>query len=323
MAKLSIDQLRKYVFSRTGAPDPDVLRVPGVGEDAAVVRLSDDLYLVSHTDPITAATHNLGRLAIYVSSNDIAVKGVRPRYALVTLLLKDGTEDYEIDEITAQMHRSALELGISLVGGHTEIVSRLRENIAIVTQIGISRRKPLDIKEIRDGDLLLQVNEAGIEGTAVIAYDHPDLIVQFDEGGLELAMSYMERVSVVRDALRLSELGVRAMHDPTEGGLIGGAVEMAVASGLSLEVDYDKVLISPITRSICEHLGLDPLKLLSSGSVLAAAERQVAEAVLREYGERASIIGRFTRGPPGLILKRNDRSEIYTEPPQDEIYRLI
>jgi hydrogenase maturation factor len=221
------------------------------------------------------------------------------------------------------MHRSAMELGISLVGGHTEIVSRLKENIAVVTQIGISNRKPLDIREIKDGDLLLQVNEAGIEGTAVIAYDHPDLIVQFDEGGLELAMSYMEKVSVVRDALRLSELGVRAMHDPTEGGLIGGAVEMAVASGLSLEVDYDKVLISPITRSICEHLNLDPLKLLSSGSVLAAADRQVAERVLVEYGERASIIGRFTSGPPGLVLIRNGRRELYTEPPQDEIYRLI
>ena len=321
MAKLSLDALKKYVFSRSGAKLDEVIRGPGVGEDAAVVKV-DGLYLVAHTDPITAARKNLGKLAIYVSSNDIAVKGVRPKYALVSLLLREDADESEIDEITEQIDQTSKKLGIGVVGGHTEIVEGLKFNVAVVTQLGVSQREPLDITNIKEGDLLIQVKEAAIEGTSVIAGDFPDLVVQFDEGALELAASYVDEVSVLSEAMDLAEIGVRAMHDPTEGGLIGGATEMALASGLKAVVEEEKILIKPLTRSICSHLNLDPLKLLSSGSVLAAADGETAKRVLDRFGEKASVIGRFEKGEPSLVLIRKDKTEVYKEPPQDEIYKL-
>ncbi len=323
MAKLTLDMLKKYIFSRRGAGADEVIKGPGIGEDAAVVMLSKRNYMVTHTDPITAAKKNLGKLAIYVSSNDIAVKGVRPKYALVTLLLKKNTTEEEIDTITSQLDEAAKSLGISIVGGHTEIVESFENDIAVVTQIGFSSKKPLSISNIKPGDLLLQLNEAGIEGTAVIAHDYPELIVQFDEGALELAMSYIERITILSDALKLTSLGVKAMHDPTEGGIIGGAVEMALASNLKLSIKEDDVIISPLTRSVCSHLNLDPLKLLSSGSVLAAVKPEDADRILDKMRGKASIIGTFEKGEPSLSVIRKSGVEVYKEPPQDEIYKLV
>ncbi len=323
MAKLTLDMLKKYVFSRNGFYADEVIKGPGIGEDAAVVKLSKKMYMVTHTDPITAARRNLGKLAIYVSSNDIAVKGVKSKYALITLLLKKGTTEEEIDEITAQLDEAAKNLGISIVGGHTEIVESFDINVAVVTQIGFSSKKPLSISNIKPGDLLLQLNEAAIEGTAVIANDYPELIVQFDEGALELAMSYINRITIMNDALKLSSLGVEAMHDPTEGGIIGGAVEMALGSNLKLNLNEDKVLITPLTRSICDHLNLDPLKLLSSGTVLAAIKPKSAGKILDKLGDKASIIGTFEKGEPSLNIIRAKGIEVYKEPPQDEIYKLF
>ncbi len=323
MTKLTLDMLKKYIFSRNGFHANEVIKGPGIGEDAAVVRLSKRMYMVTHTDPITAAKKNLGKLAIYVSSNDIAVKGVKPRYALVTLLLKKDTAEEEIDEITAQLDNSAKNLEISIVGGHTEVVENFESNVAVVTQIGLSYRKPLSLSNIKPGNLLLQVNEAAIEGIAVIASDYPELIVQFDEGALELAMSYVDRITIMKDALKLSSLGVKAMHDPTEGGIIGGAVEMALASNLKLNLSEDKILIDPLTRSVCQHLNLDPLKLLSSGAVLAAIKPEDAEVILNAMGDRASVIGVFEKGDPSLHIMRSKGTEVYREPPQDEIYKLF
>ncbi len=323
MAKLTLDMLKKYIFSRNGFYANEVIKGPGIGEDAAVVRLSNKMYMVTHTDPITAAKKNLGKLAIYVSSNDIAVKGVKPRYALVTLLLKKDVEEEEIDEITAQLDKSAKNLGISIVGGHTEIVDNFESNVAVVTQIGFSFKKPLSLSNIKPGDILLQVNEAAIEGTAVIANDYPELIVQFDEGALELAMSYVDRIAIMKDALKLSSLGIKAMHDPTEGGIIGGSVEMALASNLKLNLNEDKILVSPLTRSICEHLNLDPLKLLSSGTVLAVVKPENVNKIINAMGDKASVIGKFERGEPSLNVIRTRGVEVYKEPPQDEIYKLV
>jgi hydrogenase expression/formation protein HypE len=322
MAKLTLDMLKRYVFSRHGAYADEVLKGPGIGEDAAVIRLTKKLYMITHTDPITAAKKNLGRLAIYISSNDIAVKGVRPKYALITLLLKKSSTEDEINSITAQLDETAKNLDISIVGGHTEIVENLDMNIAVVTQIGFSSKKPSSISEIRPGDVLIQVNEAAIEGTAVIANDYPELILQFDEGALELAMSYIDRITIINDALKLNSLGIKVMHDPTEGGIIGGAVEMALASKLKLKVEEEKVLTTPLSRSICDHLNLDPLKLLSSGAILAATKPKKAELVLEVLKEKASIIGEFVKGEPSLHINRTTGIEVYREPPQDEIYKL-
>ena len=123
----------------------------------------------------------------------------------------------------------------------------------------------------RPGDTLILTKAAAMEGTAILATDlaahlqgrvAPELLAR--------AQGLTARLSVVRDGVQAAELGATALHDPTEGGILGALWEMAEASGYGFEVDASAVPILEETRQICAVFGADPLKLISSGAMLIA-----------------------------------------------------
>ncbi len=140
MVKLSNETLRRVVFANLGVADPDIIIGPRVGEDAAVVRVGDK-YLVMHTDPITGAVEGVGWFAVNIVANDIAVRGgVKPRWFLLTLLLPRNVGEDGIRVIMSDVNRALIELGGSLVGGHTEYTPGIDRVIASTTAIGIGNR---------------------------------------------------------------------------------------------------------------------------------------------------------------------------------------
>ncbi|MGC8772919.1 MAG: AIR synthase-related protein [Conexivisphaera sp.] len=321
MAKLSLDALMRYVFPRSGSPSARVIRGPGVGEDAATIMLPGG-FLVMHVDPITAARSNLGKLAIYISSNDIAVKGVRPQFSMVALLLTPEGGDGKVDAMMRDVDEAARRLGISVVGGHTEFTDAVSSDVIVVTQVGFSERPPLDIKDIKPGHMLVQIREAAMEGTFIMASDMPQILGELSEEDLREARSYLDRLSVVDVALRAAEMGVVAMHDPTEGGVIGAAAEMGRGARLRVRLHRDRVLVGALTKKICAGVAIDPLKLLSSGTLLAAADDELAEALTNEFPGESSIIGTFEEGEPGALVVDGGHAEFHSEPPEDEIYHV-
>jgi len=304
---------------------PYLVKGSGIGEDAAVIKLDGLGYLITHTDPITDAVKFAGKLAVQVSSNDIAVKGARPEWSLVTFLLPASFSENELDELTSEVHITSRKLGIAIAGGHTEYTSMLNRPIISITQIGIKRDgKPVDISSSKPGNVLIMINEAAIEGTAVLALDREQELVKrgVSRTTIEKSAKLIDRISIIDDALAAAELGVDAMHDPTEGGVIGAMVEMGLASGLEIEADSSLISIMEETSEICSALGLNPLALLSSGAVLVSASSDKAKILKNKFGKKASIVGKFKIGHPGLLLKSGDKLLRYTEPPADEVSRL-
>ena len=88
------------------------------------------------------------------------------------------------------------------------------------------------------GDQLILTKSAGVEGTAILASDREtELKKTLSQKELQNAQDFYKRISVVKDALTACKAGgVHAMHDPTEGGIAGGAHEMADAASLGLKV---------------------------------------------------------------------------------------
>jgi len=325
VVKLPLELQKKYIFSRTGAVSPYVIKGSGIGEDAAVIKLNGLGYLIAHTDPITDARRFSGRLAVQVSSNDIAVKGARPEWSLVTLLLPPGFTEKELDEITNEINQTSSKLGIAIVGGHTEYTGIVKMPIISITQFGIKREgRPIDISASKPGNLLIMINEAAIEGTAVLALDMADKLAELgiDENVIKRAAELIDNISIIDDALTAASLGADAMHDPTEGGVIGAMVEMALAAGLRVEAGSSLINIKEETSIICHALNLNPLALLSSGALLVSASDDSAEKIKEKFGKRAAIVGRFTKGEPGLALHVGDKVLWYSEPPPDEISKL-
>ncbi|MBC7130616.1 hypothetical protein H5T51_05290 [Candidatus Bathyarchaeota archaeon] len=153
---------------------------------------------------------------------------------------------------------------------------------------------------------------AGIEGTAILATDRYDLLQRMglSKEILESAQAFFDRISVVKDGVTAFETGgVHAMHDPTEGGILGGIHEMADASKVGVIIFEDKIPVAEETRRICNLFSIDPLKLISSGVMLIAAESDAVEKILerlKDQGVPASVIGEFTGQPEKRIIVRSD-----------------
>ena len=327
MAKLSLRLLRKYIFSRVGLRDKDVIIGPAYGEDAAIISLNNKV-LVAHVDPITGAVENIGWLAVHIACNDIAVRGAKPRWLLAVYYLPEDCDEGLIDRITGQVDRAARELGAMIVGGHTEFTPGISRPLISMTALGIAEKERfVSTGNVRPGDVILMTKTAGVEGTSVLASDFRELLLKkgISEALLKRAALFIRHISVVKEALTLSELEVHSMHDPTEGGILGGLAEMAYASNVLIEAWEKSIPIAEETRVLCGALSLDPLKILGSGTLLAAIPEDEAEEAtkrLSELGIKSSIIGVARDGRGVRVHRKNGKVEEVGEVVKDEIMEL-
>lgn len=321
--KLPFDLLESKVFSNFKFKRQEVLVRPKVGEDCSVLDFGEYLCVVS-TDPITGAASEIGRLAVHISCNDIAANGVEPLGLLMTVMAPEGTTIEDIQHITGQAAEEAASLRVEIIGGHTEITSAVNRIVVSTTAIGRAPRgKVVNSSGARVGDSVILTKWAGLEGTAIIAYDLAERLEgKIDESILEEARSFMKYISVVREGIVGGKAGASAMHDVTEGGVLGALWEVAEASGVGIRVYRDSIPVRKETRIICDELGLDPLKLISSGCMIITCSdsRRMLEA-LEEEGVPAAVIGEVVEGKRVLV---DGEREIYIDPPEsDELYKVI
>ena len=319
IGKVSPGDLEKYVFTRTGSKNERVLMGPAYGEDTAAISIGNQI-LVVNTDPIIFAADRIGTLGINIASNDVAASGADPLWLTVIYLLPAGDKK-ALDRITAQVDSAARKLGISIVGGHSEYVPILKRPFLGLTCFGITE-KYIPTGGANPGDEIILTKGAGIEGTGIIATDfRAQLEGRVKPEMIERGAAKMEMLSVIPESLILRKYA-SAMHDPTEGGIVDGLMEMAVASGVKLSVDKEKVLISADTEVLCGVIGVDPLKIFGSGALLAAVPPESTTRVIRELedsGLPASVIGKTEESQIPLLKIGED---IYREPVRDQLYDL-
>jgi len=331
VGKLPPSILESLVFSRLGVIDAEVLVGPRIGEDAAIIDIGGDKVLVVHVDPITEALERIGWLGIHVASNDIAVRGVRPRWFLSTILLPQSEPLEALDVITRQMEAALKEVAGMLIGGHTEVSPGIERPIVIVTALGVGTRDSIVLSGgARPGDYVIMTKAAGLEGTAIIASDFREKLLGLGipRSLIDEALGFFKEISVMKEALALAEVkAATAMHDPTEGGLLNGLLEIAMASRCVIEVYEDRIPVRAPTKTICRALGLDPLRLISSGALIATVRPNLLDLVLdvlNNIGVSTSVIGRVVdRGNPKLLFHRiSGEVEEISECIQDEIGKL-
>lgn len=305
---------------------------PGVGLDAAVIDMGDR-YLVAKTDPITLASDRVGWYAVHVNANDVACMGAEPRWFLASLLLPEGQADRGLaDAIFDQITEACGSLGVSLVGGHTEITHGIDRPIVVGCLLGeVAKNRLVTAAGAQVGDTLLLAGGIPIEATAILAREKAaELEGRFDPDFLRRCRDFLfdPGISVVRAARLAVEAGeVHAMHDPTEGGLAAGLWELAEASDCALEVNSEAILILPEGRTLCEAFGLDPLASIASGALLltAAARDQAAIVrVLSAEGIACAGIGKVgPKGEPEVRLRTGQGVKSAPKPERDEIARLL
>ncbi len=325
--KIPPEKLREIVFNRLGAPDGRVIVGADPGIDASAIDFGERV-LVASTDPITGAEERIGFYAVNANANDVSTFGAKPKWFLVSVLLPENSDEKTLERIMDDLHASASKLGIAIVGGHTEVTPGLKRPIVVGTMLGeVKREKLVTSNGAKPGDVIILTKWAGLEGTSIIASERSEELGRaLGRELVERAKSLIEMISVVEEALTASEIGVHAMHDPTEGGIANGLHEMADSADLGFVVHRERIPIREETLRICEFLNLDPLALISSGALLIAAPSESADEILEALagkGINASIIGEFVEDPGRRAIVENGVERPLKRPESDELWKVV
>jgi hydrogenase maturation factor len=302
-----------------------------VGEDVAAVQLNpEEEVVVLKSDPITFSTTRLGYYSVVVSANDIATAGARPRWLLATLLLPVGTNAAQAQAMIAEINDFCIRYDIQLSGGHTEITDAVTQPVVVAQLTGtVAKTELLDKRLIERGDRILMTKSVAIEGTATIAREFPCELCHLglSEGEVAGAQQLLEEpgISILHEAQIVSQLaGVIALHDVTEGGIATALDELSLATGRKILVDPSRISILPATKRICRVLGIDPLGLIGSGSLLIVCRESASDVIsarLRAAGIPFEVLGWATDAGRGIDLKDSD--EAWPQFETDEISRAF
>jgi hydrogenase maturation factor len=328
--KLQSDFLQK-LLGKIDILDERVVIGPGIGEDAAAIDMGDH-FLIVKSDPITFVQDRIGWYAVNINANDIAAMGGKPRWFLVTMLLPgEGTTGGMIENIMRDLQESCAELGISLIGGHTEVTRGLHQPILSGTMLGeAEKHKLIRNSSIQEGDLLYLSRGVAIEATSIIAREKSDEVIEkFGRDFYNRCLRFIDKpgISVMNDALSICDAEqmprITGMHDPTEGGVLMGGCEMAAAAGLGLLIDTTKIPVFEETRLLCDHFKLSPFRLIASGALLVAVNPADAGRLESIFdGGAICKIGEFLAKGEAYYLKDGDGKNPFQPSSRDEITRL-
>lgn len=325
IGKVPESVLKRSVIRQLHTRREEVVLGAGVGEDCAAVAVAEDEMLVMSTDPITGTVHEIGRLAILITTNDLASAGAEPIGVMLTILLPPDFEESELKKLMQQLDEAAASVNVQIMGGHTEITQAVAQPLVTVCGVGkVKRGELVSTGGARAGMDILATKWIGLEGTSIIARaKEEELSARFSLNFIEKAKKLDAYLSVMSEAATAVKSGVGAMHDVTEGGIYGALWEMAEASGVGLEIDLKKIPIRQETVEICEFFNINPYELISSGCMLMAAEDgNLLVSELKKAGIPAVIIGKATASNDRVLINEEERR--FLEPPKtDELYKVV
>ena len=334
VGKLPPARLQNLLKNRLGQRSKDVIVGPGAGLDCAVLQIAPGRYMAIAEDPIFPAPglplSLMGQFTVHIGASDVAVAGVKPSHMTYTLLLPPHCPEADAETIIESISATAAELDIAIVGGHTGWYGAVALPIVGgVTVWGYADEGQwISPGGARPGDVLLMSKGPAIEAAALLAVVWEERLKnELDAAVLRRLLNRTVEITVVDDALTaFAQGGVHAMHDATEGGILGGAWEMSDAAGLPLRLDLDAVVVPDDILAIGEALDFNIWRAISEGSLLAAVTPEAVDGVLKAWerkGIPGFVLGRFEAGLSASVVRVGGQDHPLAEPLEDPFWKLF
>ncbi|MGZ4904026.1 MAG: AIR synthase family protein [Halobacteriota archaeon] len=335
IGKIDLDTFTSFILPRLGKKDGTVIVPPRTGIDAAVIDIGHDNVLIIAEDPIfaipTQPLDMFGWYTVHIGASDVAVMGAKPRYMTYSLLMPPETTEEDFKTIVNAIHEAALELDIAIVGGHTgRYPGFAAPTIGGVTVFAIAdKRSYVTPAGAQPGNDVILTKGPAIEAAGILSVIRQnELVERYPQSLVREAQALCKQMTVVKDALLAMDAGgVTAMHDATEGGVIGGLFEIASASDVGMEIDEDAFVYPDAVRMVCEAFDIDPLAAIAEGSLLITAEPKHSRAILHKLNAsdiKASIVGKVTGDKETRIVKRQDGTIVSLKiPAQDPFWPVF
>jgi hydrogenase maturation factor len=253
----------------------------------------------------------------------MATSGFAPQYAQLVLNLPTELSLKEFDEYWHYIHVFCEQTGIAITGGHTGQIPGQNSTISGGGTMFLvaPENEVLTSDQAQPGDLLVMTKSAALTASSILALNFPQTIERaVGTTILQAAQSNFYRTSSLAEALLARNTLVPrrtlcAMHDVTEGGIVGAVQEMAAAAGCGYVLKPNRIPVYPEVQAVCGVFGIDPLCSVGAGSMLMAVKRGSESQLLpalAAQGIPATVIGFFTEAEEGkrvLIngLEQEDR----------------
>jgi hydrogenase expression/formation protein HypE len=292
LGKIGGQLLTETVLSHLGGADPAMLVGPRSGVDVGVLRVAPGVVMAVTTDPVlvlpSLGWERAAWFAVHILASDAATSGLPLRAMSVDLNLPAELSDNELATLWSAYARACEELGIAVLAGHTDRYAGCTwPMVGGATCLALGPEDGyITPMMARAGDRVVVTKGAAIEATALLAMSFPDrLRSRVGTDTLAAAQGLVESMTVVPEARVAAAYGVRdagvtAMHDATEGGVIGGLYEVAEASGVGLRIDQSAIPVRPEVAAVCTAAGIDPYFAISEGTLVATVRPEHAEGLL-------------------------------------------
>jgi hydrogenase expression/formation protein HypE len=271
--------------------------------NGARLALSTDSFVVQ---PLFFPGGSIGELAVNGTVNDLAVSGAVPRTLSAGFILEEGFPLAQLAAIIQAMARAAAAAGVQIVTGDTKVVERGHGDGCYINTAGVGMmREGVQVgpDRVRPDDAIIVSGTLGDHGMAIMSVREG---LEFESPIRSDCAALNGMIAAVLDA---AGGAVRAMRDPTRGGLASTLNEIALASDVGMWIDEAKVPVRPEVQSACELLGLDPVYVANEGKAVFFVAPDWADAVLEALhshplGRDAARIGQATSEHKHMLVAR-------------------
>lgn len=266
------------------------------------VAISTDSFVVQ---PLEFPGGNIGSLAVHGTLNDVAMMGARAICLTAAFVLEEGLPMDVLDRVIAEMARASREAGVPIVAGDTKVVERGKADGMYINTTGLGlvdhNFRPGPARALA-GDAILVSGPIARHGMAIMAAREG---LSFESAITSDSASLAPLVYTLRDI----SVDVHVLRDPTRGGVASALNEIALASGVGIEIDETSLPVPGDVRAACEMLGLDPLYVANEGVMIAFVPEADAESALmalrsHPLGSEARRIGRVVAAHPRIVALR-------------------
>lgn len=337
MGKLEERFIKEVIAQEHGYFRPNVV-APSYGLDTSIVTLSDNMAMAVASDPLTyipALGPKLSAwLSLHLVANDIATTSLAPEYAQVVLNIPDGINEVDLRLYWHYIDQFAKEIGISITGGHTG--RALGNHSTIAGGITLwAFAKPEDIllsSHASPGETLFMTKSAAIVSTAILASTFPNFALQhLTSSTLSKVQEEIWNISVLDEATLVRNINqekplITAMHDVTEGGILGAVYEMCTASQVAVTVNASDIYVEPHIQELCSAFALDPLRCIGAGAMLLSCKtehKDILVAAFESKNIRCTEIGMFKALEEGSHVHINQKQEKLMPLEQDPYWEVF